>query len=262
MGFVSLYTFLIFSFFAILQPEERRRAYQSSRLRGKYSYSMSSVSMGLACGLWHPAPLLWPCPVNPDALLESSIADVFVRWGLCALSFELERFAGLRSSSDRERLIGSGCGPVVLLLRWVLRFDGGFDLLLPACLGCIDDGASNDPHEGTGGRFITGEDMAIFLVACCWLGVVEGYGVAQSDGDCFNLLAGTREEEIAHLPERSPLCCIAASFAPDPHRLVFAVVLAPPRHLIRPYSSSPTASYLQAAPPCDYQNSLGCVPSQ
>lgn len=154
---------------------------------------MSSVSKGLASGLWPPVPLLWPCPVTPVPLVERSIVDDFVRWGLWELSFELERFGGLRSSSERERLIGRGWGPVVLLLRWVLRPEG-FGLLLLACLECVDDEASNEPQEGTGGRFKLGEDMAIFFVACCWLGVVEGYGVAQSAGDCFNLLAGSLQD--------------------------------------------------------------------
>ena len=94
----------------------------------------------------------------------------FVSWGLWALSLELERlFGGLRSSSERERVIGRGWGPVVLLLR-CLVVDG----CLVLCFGFVDDeGVSNEPQEGTGGRLRLGEVMATFLFGCgCALGVL------------------------------------------------------------------------------------------
>ena len=96
---------------------------------------------------------------------------------------ELARFGGLRSSSERERLMGRrGWGAVVLLLRWVLWWlEEGLVLV---CFGFAEVEASREPQDGTGGRFRLGEAMAIFLLAC-WPGVVGGNGVDQSVGDCF-----------------------------------------------------------------------------
>lgn len=95
----------------------------------------------------------------------------FASWGLWVGSVELARFGGLRSSSERERLIGRGCGPVVLLLRCLVV--DAFVLAL-VCFEFTGEGGSKVPHAGTGGRFRLGEVMASFLVGCCWaLGVPE-----------------------------------------------------------------------------------------
>lgn len=87
-------------------------------------------------------------------------------------SVELARLGGLRSSSERERFIGRGWGPVVLLLRCLVV--DAFDLAL-VCFGLTGEGGSNVPQAGTGGRFRLGEVMANFLLGCCWalLGVPE-----------------------------------------------------------------------------------------
>ena len=84
--------------------------------------------------------------------------------GLWVGSLELARFGGLRSSSERERLIGRGWGPVVLLLRCLVV--DGFVLAL-VCFGFTGEGGSNVPQAGTGGRFELGEVMASFLLGCC-----------------------------------------------------------------------------------------------
>jgi hypothetical protein len=68
---------------------------------------MSSVSRGLASGLWDDGCVWPPCPVKPVPVVDKSMEDL-VRLGLGALSLELERFGGLRSSSERERFSGMG----------------------------------------------------------------------------------------------------------------------------------------------------------
>ena len=91
---------------------------------------MSSVSNGLASGLCAAPWAAGPCPPTPMPLVESTMAG-FANCGLWLLSPELERF-GLRSSSERERLIGRGWGVVtVAVFRWfLLDAIGLFGLLL------------------------------------------------------------------------------------------------------------------------------------
>jgi hypothetical protein len=79
-------------------------------------------------------------------------------------SFGLARFGGLRSSSERERFIGSGWGPVALLLRCLVVDRFG---LVVVCFELTGDGGSIVPHDGTGGRFRFGEAIANFLLGCC-----------------------------------------------------------------------------------------------
>jgi hypothetical protein len=92
------------------------------------------------------------------------------RCGLCVLSLEPARWlGGLRSSSERERLKDRGCGAALLLLLLLLLLR----CVLLVAAAMIDGLVSNDPQEGTGGRFRLGDDMAIFLLGCGGLGALE-----------------------------------------------------------------------------------------
>ena len=128
-----------------------------------------------------------PCPGPPPGtfpLAESRADDDFASWGLCRVpSLGLERWFGLRSSSESERLIGRGWGvDAVTELRWVLVGKGfGWERLV------LFGEASNEPQDGTGGRLRFGEDMACFLLGCCGFVVGCGRGVAHSGGDCCEL---------------------------------------------------------------------------
>lgn len=122
---------------------------QSSRLSGKYSYSMSAVSSGLPFG--------WFCPARPPA--ETDAIDL-ANWGLCVLSGP-DRF-GLRSSSDKERFIGSVGPPaapcdVCLDINWDCGEERPANLLLPLEL------VVSEPHVGTGGRVKPGETATFLL---------------------------------------------------------------------------------------------------
>ena len=117
----------------------RMGAYQSSRLNGKYSYSMSPFSMGLS-----PSP---PLPPPPDMGLATC--------GLVGLPPPV-RF-GLRSSSDRDKLMGNVWPPVC---ENDLPMGRGPDSCRP------DDADPSEDHAGTGGRWRLG-DNAIFLVGWC-----------------------------------------------------------------------------------------------
>ncbi len=83
--------------------------------------------------------------------------------GLDIGSDPAERLFGLRSSSDRDRLMGRVC--IVLPMDGV---DGGL------CWEREDIDGSLD-QEGTGGRVRLGE-RASFLEGCCWWDGVGGWG--------------------------------------------------------------------------------------
>ncbi len=118
---------------------------------------MSPFSMGLSAAAARPA----------DG------AD-FVNCGLDRVS-EVDRF-GLRSSSDRDRLMGS-VGPGCLCSD----FGAAETVLLPP-----EDVDVSEDHAGTGGRVMFGE-RAIFLDGC-GLGayVWWGGGAVQSLPDCWS----------------------------------------------------------------------------
>ncbi len=129
-------------------------SYQSSKLSGKYSYSMSPFSRGL----------------SPTACAVAG-AD-FINRGLDSPPSGVERLE-LRSSSDRDKLMGS-VGPVCLGM-----------VVLGVVLAVEGSEPSEEDHAGTGGRAALG-DRAIFLgggwlccCAYCW-----ALGVAHSPAAC------------------------------------------------------------------------------
>ena len=153
--------------------------YQSSRLKGKYSYSISAVSSGLpftpCCGTAVGTALPLPVPLTIDFIPTNC--------GLCMLSPEVDDRFGLRSSSDSDRFMGRVADDEVLRCRpptpeGVVLGGGPTNLLRPLPLPLLLS------QEGTGGLFGLGE-TAIFLFGGMFvLETANGLGVVGQSPDC------------------------------------------------------------------------------
>lgn len=147
---------------------------QSSKLSGKYSYSISAVSSGLPADFCRPLTTAAPDPAD---LAPTNC-------GLCMLSPEADDRLGLRSSSDRERLIGRVAEDAPRGTAEAILEGGLVNLLRTEGLVLVLVSEAVKAHEGTGGRVMLGE-TATFLLGCgLGFGVEKGWGVVDHSLDC------------------------------------------------------------------------------
>ena len=151
-----------------------RKTHQSSRLNGKYSYSISAVSKGLpfgpCCG---PAPPVW---TPPNDFIPTNC-------GLCMPSPELDDLFGLRSSSESDKFIGNVAAEEAV--RGTALTAGILDAWLAYMLRLLLLLLAPASHEGTGGLGAFG-DTASFLFGgrLLLLGAEKGFGVAGQSAVC------------------------------------------------------------------------------